>query len=157
MINGWTAAFIEKTFTYFWWPILILEPILRSKVLCRRELQCQFCQQFSDQTIFPHHKRETRHINSLQSSETKVWDWFSCTNTHTHSLSRITPRSICHTRQCQDVWILIPINYARRKYIRITVRGHKHTQGVVWGGMMIYTVIKVIKTIESINSTDNHI
>ena len=85
------------------------------------------------------------HIIRKELSTQSTWDWFSCTNTHTHSLSRITPRSICHTRQCQDVWILIPINYARRKYIRITVWGHEHTQGVVCSGMMIYTVIKVIK------------
>lgn len=137
----------------FWF----LSPFWDQKYFVGENYSANFVNSFRIKQFFRiiKEKQDTSTLYTVKGN--KVWDWFSCTNTHTHSLSRITPRSICHTRQCQDVWILIPINYARRKYIRITVRGHKHTQGVVWGGMMIYTVIKVIKTIESINSTDNHI
>lgn len=137
----------------FWF----LSPFWDQKYFVGENYSANFVNSFRIKQFFRiiKEKQDTSTLYTVKGN--KVWDWFSCTNTHTHSLSRITPRSICHTRQCQDVWILIPINYARRKYIRITVRGHKHTQGVVCGGMMIYTVIKVIKTIESINSTDNHI
>lgn len=137
----------------FWF----LSPFWDQKYFVGENYSANFVNSFRIKQFFRiiKEKQDTSTLYTVKGN--KVWDWFSCTNTHTHSLSRITPRSICHTRQCQDVWILIPINYARRKYIRITVRGHKHTQGVVCGGMMIYTMIKVIKTIESINSTDNHI
>ena len=137
----------------FWF----LSPFWDQKYFVGENYSANFVNSFRIKQFFRiiKEKQDTSTLYTVKGN--KVWDWFSCTNTHTHSLSRITPRSICHTRQCQDVWILIPINYARRKYIRITVRGHKHTQGVVCSGMMIYTVIKVIKTIESINSTDNHI
>ena len=137
----------------FWF----LSPFWDQKYFVGENYSANFVNSFRIKQFFRiiKEKQDTSTLYTVKGN--KVWDWFSCTNTHTHSLSRITPRSICHTRQCQDVWILIPINYARRKYIWITVWGHEHTQGVVCDRMMIYTVIKVIKTIESINSTDNHI